>query len=321
MIGYLIRRVIQAVIVVLGVCLIAFSLYHLIPGGKPPSPGSHPRPEAYHGQSKLFINAERLNKPVWTLRASSLVTSSPSTSGYSYKLNEPRVDHHRRRSCRRRSCCSGLSSLRSRLSSPIPLGIFQVLRRNKPSDYTLTTLSFIFYATPTFFLGIVLIEIFAIHWHLFPPEAPQSASIGGDPRRLARPRPAGDHPRRGLYRRLQPLYALLDDGGAHPGLRPDRESQRPFHKPCQLRACAAQRSHSDHHLVRPHAAGDRRAARSSPSRSSTTRAWASPFSSAAINNDFPLLIGTVVVAAMATVVGSLLADILYAVLDPRIRYV
>jgi peptide/nickel transport system permease protein len=45
------------------------------------------------------------------------------------------------------------------------------------------------------------------------------------------------------------------------------------------------------------------------------------FYQAAINNDFPLLIGTVVVAAIATVVGSLLADILYAVLDPRIRYV
>jgi peptide/nickel transport system permease protein len=45
------------------------------------------------------------------------------------------------------------------------------------------------------------------------------------------------------------------------------------------------------------------------------------FYQAAINNDFPLLIGTVVVAAIATVVGSLLADVLYAVLDPRIRYV
>jgi peptide/nickel transport system permease protein len=45
------------------------------------------------------------------------------------------------------------------------------------------------------------------------------------------------------------------------------------------------------------------------------------FYNAAINSDFPLLIGTVLVAAVATVVGSLLADILYAVLDPRIRYV
>jgi len=61
-----------------------------------------------------------------------------------------------------------------------------VLRRNKPSDYALTTLSFVFYATPTFFLGIVLIELFAIHWHIFPPEAPQSASIGQILGRLAR---------------------------------------------------------------------------------------------------------------------------------------
>ena len=33
MIGYLIRRVIQAVIVIIGVCLITFGLYHLFPGG------------------------------------------------------------------------------------------------------------------------------------------------------------------------------------------------------------------------------------------------------------------------------------------------
>jgi peptide/nickel transport system permease protein len=36
--------------------------------------------------------------------------------------------------------------------------------------------------------------------------------------------------------------------------------------------------------------------------------------------DYPLLIGTSLLATIATVVGSLLADIAYAVLDPRIRY-
>jgi peptide/nickel transport system permease protein len=41
---------------------------------------------------------------------------------------------------------------------------------------------------------------------------------------------------------------------------------------------------------------------------------------AAINTDVPLLLGTAFVATLATVVGSLLADILYAVVDPRIRY-
>jgi peptide/nickel transport system permease protein len=41
---------------------------------------------------------------------------------------------------------------------------------------------------------------------------------------------------------------------------------------------------------------------------------------AAITTDVPLLLGTAFVATLATVVGSLIADILYAVVDPRIRY-
>jgi peptide/nickel transport system permease protein len=41
---------------------------------------------------------------------------------------------------------------------------------------------------------------------------------------------------------------------------------------------------------------------------------------AAINNDVPLLLGTTFVAALATVAGSLMADVLYAIVDPRVRY-
>ena len=36
--------------------------------------------------------------------------------------------------------------------------------------------------------------------------------------------------------------------------------------------------------------------------------------------DYPTLLGVIVVVALATVLGSLLADIAYAVLDPRVRY-
>jgi peptide/nickel transport system permease protein len=41
---------------------------------------------------------------------------------------------------------------------------------------------------------------------------------------------------------------------------------------------------------------------------------------AAGNNDVPLVLGTTLVATVATVVGSLVADVLYAVADPRIRF-
>ncbi|MGH3202385.1 MAG: ABC transporter permease subunit, partial [Streptosporangiaceae bacterium] len=36
--------------------------------------------------------------------------------------------------------------------------------------------------------------------------------------------------------------------------------------------------------------------------------------------DYPTLLGFVIVVAIAVVIGSLLADIAYAALDPRVRY-
>ena len=45
------------------------------------------------------------------------------------------------------------------------------------------------------------------------------------------------------------------------------------------------------------------------------------FYDAAVSRDYPVLIGVILVVAVAAVVGSLVADVLYAVLDPRVRYV
>jgi peptide/nickel transport system permease protein len=44
------------------------------------------------------------------------------------------------------------------------------------------------------------------------------------------------------------------------------------------------------------------------------------FYQAALNNDYEVLLGFTVLATVATVAGNLLADIGYAVLDPRVRY-
>ena len=42
--------------------------------------------------------------------------------------------------------------------------------------------------------------------------------------------------------------------------------------------------------------------------------------SAAINRDYPMVLGILLVVGSFTVVLSLVADVLYAVVDPRIRY-
>jgi peptide/nickel transport system permease protein len=39
------------------------------------------------------------------------------------------------------------------------------------------------------------------------------------------------------------------------------------------------------------------------------------------NRDNPVMLGATVVVTLATVVGTLLADLAYAIVDPRIRYV
>jgi peptide/nickel transport system permease protein len=43
------------------------------------------------------------------------------------------------------------------------------------------------------------------------------------------------------------------------------------------------------------------------------------FWNAAVTDDFPTMLGTTMVVGVAVVVGSLLADVLYAALDPRVR--
>jgi peptide/nickel transport system permease protein len=41
---------------------------------------------------------------------------------------------------------------------------------------------------------------------------------------------------------------------------------------------------------------------------------------AATSDDYPVMIGITVLVAAATVIGNLIADLAYAVLDPRVRY-
>ncbi len=50
----------------------------------------------------------------------------------------------------------------------VPLGMIQALRRNTKFDYAATTVIFIIYSTPAFLLGVMLVIIFATHWHIFP---------------------------------------------------------------------------------------------------------------------------------------------------------
>ncbi len=72
----------------------------------------------------------------------------------------------------------------------IPMGIWQAVRRNKATDFTLTGVSFTLYAMPDYLLALLLIALFAVQFHWLPPNVPSAQSVGGllaDPKALVLP--------------------------------------------------------------------------------------------------------------------------------------
>jgi peptide/nickel transport system permease protein len=95
--------------------------------------------------------------------------------GYSYKLNQG-VSALLGEVWGRSAWLSGASLVLSVVIA-IPLGVYQAVRRNTVGDYVATSLAFSVYAMPVFFLGLILIQVFALDLHWFSFEGSQSNSL------------------------------------------------------------------------------------------------------------------------------------------------
>jgi peptide/nickel transport system permease protein len=71
----------------------------------------------------------------------------------------------------------------------IPVGVFSALRRGSILDSVATVLALSGVAVPHFFLGILLIEVFAVDWHLLPPSGytPPWEDLGANVRLMIMP--------------------------------------------------------------------------------------------------------------------------------------
>src|ERR1700722_6256685 len=145
MIGFLIRRTIQANIGILGVTAIVFLLGRLIPGGEAPAaPGPQ---NATPVNIAHFNRVNGLDLPLWDqfyhyIKGLVWPIWHPNL-GYSFKYNQGVLAVISDRLPRTLSLV-GASTLLA-LIIAVPLGILQVVRRNSLIDYALTAGSFIFY--------------------------------------------------------------------------------------------------------------------------------------------------------------------------------
>jgi peptide/nickel transport system permease protein len=316
MIRFLVNRLIQMIFVVLGVTLIAFVLQNLIATG-PALARAIIGPRATSAQITTFIDQYGLNHPIFIQYLHYLGQLLQGNLGYSYKLNEP-VSTIIATELPKDVLLVG-SSLVLSLLIAVPLGIGQAVRRNRFVDHAGTAVSFVLYSMPAYWLSLLLIAAFAVNWRLLPAEAPQGETVAA---MLAHP--AGIVlPVASLTLISLALFSRYMRSAAIETLAQD-----------YIRTAKAKGS-SPFRLLRRHLL------RNSLASVMTIVGLSLPgiltagvvteyvfnvkgvglsFFTAASTSDYPIELGITVLVGLVTVAGNLFADIMYAVLDPRVRY-
>ncbi|MGH9304221.1 MAG: ABC transporter permease [Acidimicrobiales bacterium] len=312
MIGYVLRRMIQAAIVALVVSIVLFIVLHALPGGLVRAQlGMH----ASRNSVAQLTAQEGLNRPLPVQFLTWLWNALQGNLGFSYKLNQT-VGSLLAEYVPRTLLLAG-SSLLIAVAIAIPLGLVQGRRRNKLDDHAITASMLIFYSMPSFLLGVVLIVVLNLWLAVLPSTASNfGGSLSTDFLDLVLPvltLALGNVSYFSRYMRNATIENLLED---------------------YVRTARAKGNSTRRVLVR-------HVLRNSMSSTVTMIGLSLPFVlsgaliveelfnfpgvgllfwNASQDRDYPVLLGVVLVVTMATVVGNLLADIGYAVLDPRVRY-
>jgi peptide/nickel transport system permease protein len=311
--GYVVRRVGQAIIVLLLVSVIVFVLLHELPGG---TARAVLGPMATNDSIEQFNKQHYLDRPLPVQYWHWLDSVLHGDLGFSYHQNESVAQLLSDR-LPKTVLLAGISVLIALLIA-IPLGFLQALRRNKPVDYALTGLTFIFYSTPAFWLALVLITLFAIHWQIFPPQAPQGnfKDIVSHPEGLVLPVATivlVSVAFFSRYVRSSTLENLLQD----------------YVRTARAKGASTRRVAYRHVLRNALVPVVTLVGVALPFIFAGTLISEEVFNypgmgllyyNAAVARDYPVLLGVTLVVGAATVIGSLLADICYAMLDPRVRY-
>jgi peptide/nickel transport system permease protein len=314
MIGYLIRRTLQTIVVLFFVTVFTLFLVHLFPGGPIKAMLGQ---RATVQQVNYYNHLYGFDQPFYVQYVKWIGQLLHGNLGFSNKLNMS-VTALIAQDLPKTIILVFLGLIVS-LVFGIPLGLYQAVKRYTVGDYVLTGASFLGYATPPFFVGLLLVEWFSVDIHLLPPFGPQGTSIGqilSQPKALILP----------VISYAFVLYALWSRF---------------------MRSSVMDNLVQDYvRTARSKGASERRVLWGHVFRNSlmsiiTLLGLTLPalvagaifievvfnypgmglaFYNAALDVDYEVLLGFTVIATLATILGNLLADVSYAVLDPRVRY-
>jgi peptide/nickel transport system permease protein len=171
-ITYLLRRSMTSIVVLIGISIFIFGLLHYIY----PSPAIDVLGARTNAVTIAAWNkANGFDNPWIVQYLHYMGQLLHGNLGYSYKLNQSVASLFAERWMR--SAFLTGSSLVLSLVVAIPLGIYQAVRRNSIGDHVSTTLAFITYAMPDFFLYLIAIQLLALTFPIFSYEASQHLGI------------------------------------------------------------------------------------------------------------------------------------------------
>lgn len=321
MVTFVLRRLAQMVPLLIGITFITYALVNLVPGS--PTSRYEFNPRARPEDIARIRDNLGLNEPWYTRYFTWLSDAAQGDLGISLINYTPVTD--RILAVLPNTLLLTISSLIFAVGLAIPVGLYAAVKRNSVFDYVTNIFTTILFAMPTFWLGLLLIILFAVkffEWGL--PALP----VGGT-QNLRGESGIGD--------RLQHLILPAISLGAVQLAGWTRYIRASVLEVIRLDFVRTAEAKG----LRERAVLFRHAFRNALLPLVTLIGLTLPdlFGGALVieqifawngigrltfeaaqNSDYTLIMGTVLMFSVLVLVGNLLADLAYALLDPRIRY-
>ncbi len=316
MISYIVRRIIFAFPVLIGISLVSFAIIKLAPGDPM---GMFFDPNINPNDLENFRLKYGLDDPFFQQYVKWLFNMLQGDFGYSITRTGTPVIELIMSRLPNTFLLMGVSFLLALLIS-IPLGVLSAKRPYSRLDYTVTSASFMGLATPSFWLGLMLIMVFSVQLDWFPT---------GGVATINEPFSIWDR----IHHLILPAFVLATADMA--GLtRYTRSSMLDVLKQDYMRT-ARSKGLSENQVMYKHGL------RNGLLPIITIVGLTVPglfggaviieniftwpglgrlFVEASFERDYPVVMGITVIASILVVLGNLIADILYAIVDPRIEY-
>ena len=314
MLKYILKKILLAIPVLLGITIIDFLLMNL--AGSPIDMMTGPK--VSESMKAMRAAAWGLDQPVWKQYLGWLGEILRGNLGYSYKTYQPvaeMIGSHIGPTL----LLMG-SSLVLGLLIAVPAGIYSAVHRYQKRDYAMVTTSFVFSSVPSFFMALLLIYLFTVRLGWLPSSGMTTPGLEGSVTDV-------------LRHMVMPVLVLAA-GVAGSNIRYIRSAVLEILEMDYLRTARA-KGIGRFRVINKHALRNALLpivtviGMQIPTLFGGAVIVEQVFSwpglglitmSAILGRDYPVIMGVCLLSAVVVLLANLLTDIVYALVDPTIKY-